>query len=317
MRDDHGPSEIAAWTRPLAVFAMDHRDSFRTLLGLGTGAADRERGRSVKRVVMAGFLAAVADEERSDGRPPDGVTVLVDEEYADHLVDDARAAGALVCLPLERSGQRELSWEYGDDLTDSAGVVDRLRPDLVKILVRYNPADDRELNLRQAARLAQASDWCARRRLPLMLEVLMPPTSSQREASGADLARWDAQMRPTLMVRAVEELRAVGVDPAVWKVEGLDAPADAAAVVAATRTGGRPDVACIVLGRGADLDRVEQWLRVGASTPGFVGFAVGRSLWNGPALAHDRGLITAEQATAEIAANYQRLCATWRSLAPL
>jgi myo-inositol catabolism protein IolC len=294
------------WTEPLLVFAMDHRDSFRRLLGLGETPADVLQGRAVKRVVLDGFVAAL---DELPGRS--GATVLLDEEYAGHLVEDARRAGARICLPLERSGQVELHWEYGEALAATAEVVDRTRPDLVKALLRYNPEGEVELNARQAARLGEMSSWCRDRSLPLMVEVLMPPTSEQRAASGPDLARWDAELRPALMVEAVHRLRAAGADPAVWKIEGLDEPAQARAVVAAAREGGRDDVSCIVLGRGADLDRVEQWLRVGAATSGFVGFAVGRSLWNAPALAYTRGAASAAQVRDEVGANYLRLCRAW------
>ncbi|MBZ5738737.1 2-deoxy-5-keto-D-gluconate 6-phosphate aldolase domain-containing protein [Nocardioides mangrovi] len=294
------------WTAPLRVFAMDHRDSYRTLLGIDSSAAATERARAIKRVVFDGFRDALAELD-----DPRGATVLLDEEYGGPLVDDARASGALVCIPLERSGQVELQWEYGEELADTAAVVDRMRPDLAKVLLRYNPEGDPDLNKRQEVRLAAMSDWCLERGLPLMLEVLMPPTPEQRAASGPDLARWDAEMRPALMVEAVHRLRAAGADPAIWKIEGLDSTADAAAVVAAARADGRPDVSCIVLGRGADLERVEQWLAVGAATPGYVGFAVGRSLWNGPALAYDRGELDAPAVRAQVAANYLRLCRAW------
>lgn len=295
------------WTDPLLVFAMDHRDSFRRLLGLEDSGSGREHGRRVKSVVLGGFLEALGGlEDRA------GAAVLVDDEYAGHLVGRARDAGALVCLPLERSGQAELQWEYGG-LPESAAVVDRLRPDLVKVLVRYNPAGDPALNARQAALLAQASSWCGARGLPLMIEVLMPPTAAQRAAVETRPERWDAEVRPTLMVETVYRLRAAGADPAVWKVEGLDAPEQAASVARAAREGGRDDVSCIVLGRGADLDRVETWLTAGAAAPGYVGFAVGRSLWNGPAAAYDRGEVDAAAARTEIAARYLRLCRSWRA----
>ncbi|MFC7496260.1 MULTISPECIES: 2-deoxy-5-keto-D-gluconate 6-phosphate aldolase domain-containing protein [unclassified Nocardioides] len=303
-------STVPGWTDPLLIFAMDHRDSYRTLLGLDGSdpAAETARARAVKRVVLDGFLDALGELD-----DPRGATVLLDEEYGGPLVADARAAGALVCLPLERSGQGELQWEYGETLDATAAVVDRLAPDLVKVLLRYNPEGDADLNARQADRLGEMSDWCLDRGLPLIVEVLMPPTPAQRAASGPDLQRWDAEMRPGLMVDAVHRLRAAGADPAVWKIEGLDSTADAAAVVAAARADGRPDVSCIVLGRGADLDRVEQWLAVGAATPGYVGFAVGRSLWNAPALAHARGELDEHGVRAAVAENYLRLCRAWRA----
>jgi myo-inositol catabolism protein IolC len=290
------------------VFAMDHRDSYRTLLGLPHphSEADLLRARELKTAVFAGFGDAVQALPTQEG-----VALLIDAEYGEHVVEPARRMGALICLPLERSGQAELHWEYGDE---SERVVERLRPDLVKILMRYNVDGDSALNARQAERAAQMSAWCLDRSLPLMLEALIPPTDAQRELTAGDPTAWDAKLRPELQVRAVEELRAAGADPSVWKVEGLDDPADAARMVEAARTGGRDDVSCIVLGRGADLERIERWLAVGAATDGYVGFAVGRSLWNEPALRLWREECSEEDLRREISLNYRRLCDAWRRL---
>jgi myo-inositol catabolism protein IolC len=296
------------------VFAMDHRDSYRTLLGLPHphSDADLRRARAVKSAVFAGFADAVhAMAAQSPTSGTDGVALLIDAEYGDHVIDPARRLGAMICLPLERSGQAELQWEYGDE---SEAVVERLRPDLVKILMRYNPDGDAALNARQAERAAQMSAWCLERSLPLMLEVLIPPTPRQRELAGDAPTVWDAKMRPELQVLAVDELRAAGSDPSIWKVEGLDDPADARRMVDAARARGRDEVSCIVLGRGADLDRIEQWLAVGAAVDGYVGFAVGRSLWNAPALGLWIGERSEDDVRREVAANYLRLCQTWTGL---
>ena len=45
-----------------------------------------------------------------------------------------------------------------------------------------------------------------------------------------------------------------------------------------SRAGGRDGVVCVVLGRGASIEKVEQWLREAAPVEGFIGFAIGRSI---------------------------------------
>ena len=35
----------------------------------------------------------------------------------------------------------------------------------------------------------------------------------------------------------------------------------------------------MVLGRGASTEKVDQWLEAAAGVDGFVGFAIGRSIW--------------------------------------
>ena len=63
---------------------------------------------------------------------------------------------------------------------------------------------------------------------------------------------------------------------------------------------------CVVLGRGADAGQVERWLRAGALVPGYVGFAIGRSIFNAPLKAWLRGTLDRAGAVEAIAGNYQR-----------
>jgi len=106
------------------------------------------------------------------------------------------------------------------------------------------------------------------------------------------------------MVQAIGELRAAGVDPDLWKVEGLDRHEDCQAIVAAARAGGRDRVGCIVLGRGEDDKKVLEWLGTAAQVPGFIGFAVGRTAFWDPLVAWRSNKMTRSQAVAEIARRY-------------
>jgi myo-inositol catabolism protein IolC len=77
-----------------------------------------------------------------------------------------------------------------------------------------------------------------------------------------------------------------GIEPTLWKIEGLDTTAAADEVVAAAKAGGRT-ADCIVLGRDAPQEALDHWLAVAAPVQGFVGFAIGRSIWEDP-LKHHR-----------------------------
>ena len=96
-----------------------------------------------------------------------------------------------------------------------------------------------------------------------------------------------------------------GVEPDVWKVEGLGRHEDCERLVAAARRGGRNRVGCIILGRGEDDSKVREWLTTAAAAPGFIGFAVGRtSFWN-PLVDWRANKITRSAAVDEIAHRYQ------------
>ena len=110
-----------------------------------------------------------------------------------------------------------------------------------------------------------------------MFELLVPPTDEQLAHAGGNKEIFDRQARPLLMQQTLRALQAVGIEPDVWKVEGLDSQADGERIVQIARRGGRDRVGCIVLGRGADEARVRSWLTIAAGVPGFIGFAVGRT----------------------------------------
>ena len=97
-------SVTPGWTAEILTFAMDHRDSYRRLLGLADPPVPAESrvGRAVKSIVFDGFEAAV------DKLGPQGLAVLLDEEYGQPLAQRAHDLGVLVCAPVERSGQVEL-----------------------------------------------------------------------------------------------------------------------------------------------------------------------------------------------------------------
>src|SRR5919201_4136031 len=71
--------------------------------------------------------------------------------------------------------------------------------------------------------------------------------------------------------------------------------------------GGREHVTCIVLGRGADEARVVHWLQQAAGVSGYIGFAVGRTLWWNQLREYVAGPLGRAQAVRRIAGNYQRM----------
>ena len=106
------------------------------------------------------------------------------------------------------------------------------------------------------------------------------------------------------MFDTIRTLQDSGVQPDIWKVEGLDSVDDCERVVELARRDGRDEVSCIVLGHGADEEKVRSWLQIAAAVHGFIGFAVGRTtFWNPIAdlLAKE---ITRKQAASRIAQRF-------------
>jgi len=287
------------YDRPLYILPFDHRASFETGLFGFKPPLTREQTAMVsatKQVVYDGFKLAL-----TRGVPAETAGILVDEEFGSAILRDAREQGFVTCVPAEKSGQDEFAFEYGDRWREHIAA---LAPTFVKVLVRYNSEGDEGVNRRQASRLKVLSDHCHQNGLYFMFELLVPATREQSDRLHGDGGLYDRDLRPSLMVAAIKELQQAGVEPDVWKIEGLDRRADCEAVVAAARRDGRGEVGCIVLGRGSDEAKIIAWLRAAAPVGGFVGFAVGRtSFWAALVGLRDNTL-TREAAVALIADRY-------------
>ena len=291
------------YAQPLYILPFDHRGSFQTGLFGWKGTLTPERTARVaasKAIVYDGFLAAVGG-----GIPQSRAGILVDEQFGADILRDARERGFVTAAPAEKSGQHEFAFEYGDDY---AQHVEAVSPTFCKVLVRYNPDGDAEMNGRQTARLRQLSEYLQRTGRKLMFELLVPAEQEELDELHGDRQAYDRSRRPRHMVDAIHALQDGGVEPDVWKVEGLDRAEDCTAVVAAARRGGRGGVGCIVLGRGADEAEVESWLSTAAGVPGFIGFAVGRTTFWDALVGWRDGRTTRDAAVAEVARRYARWC---------
>jgi 5-dehydro-2-deoxygluconokinase len=125
------------------------------------------------------------------------------------------------------------------------------------------------------------------------------------ERAKGDKHVYDREMRPQLMRQTIEELQDAQIEPDVWKIEGLDRREDCEKIVTAARRGGRDRVGCIILGRGEDDRKVREWLATAAGVPGFIGFAVGRTVFWEPLVGWRERKTTREATVAEIARRYR------------
>jgi len=275
------------------------------------GALDAEQTAQIaaaKQVIFDGFQQAIAA-----GAPKEKAGILVDEQFGAAILRDAAAKGYTTACPAEKSGQEEFDFEYGEDF---AAHIEAFHPTFCKVLVRYNPEGDAALNREQAARLKRLSDYLhtANRSL-FMFELLVPAEKPQLAKVNGDKRAYDVQIRPQLMVETIKELQSAGVEPDVWKIEGLDRREDCAQIVATARAGGRDSVGCIILGRGEDDRKVREWLTTAASVPGFIGFAVGRTDFWQPLVDWRENKIPREAAVAQIAGRYREFVDLFESAA--
>src|SRR5215471_4130594 len=289
------------FNRPLYLLPFDHRGTFQTKMFGWSGTLRPEQTAEIaaaKQVIYDAFRAALAA-----GVPKEKAGILVDEQFGAAILHDAAAQGFTTACPAEKSGQEEFDFEYGEDF---AKHIEAFHPTFCKVLVRYNPEGDRDLNKRQAGRLKQLSDYLHRKNRSLfMFELLVPPEKVQLARLNGDKRAYDIQLRPKLMVQAIEQLQEAQVEPDVWKIEGLDRREDCTKIVAAARRGGRDHIGCIILGRGEDDQKVREWLSTASTVPGFIGFAVGRTSFWDPLVAWRAKKIARAEAVNDIVRRYR------------
>ena len=278
----------------LYILAFDHRGSFEKMVG------DRDNVPAAKELIWEGFQRAV-----EQGAPKEFAGVLVDGQYGPTVAREAKAGGYKLAMPVEKSGQNEFDFEYGEQFGEK---IEEFDPDFSKVLVRYNPEGDAELNKRQSARLLRLSEWLHERHRKFLFELLVPAEPAQLEQVGGSEERYDVELRPQLMLEAILQLQNAGVEPDIWKIEGISDREACAEIATLVRREGRDRVSCVVLGRGASDEKVDEWLRAGSGLEGYIGFAIGRSIFGESvkAFAADPDGFDRDAAVEKIARSYLR-----------
>ena len=298
------------YDRALFVQPFDHRGSFTKTFfdfkGAPKIAPEQDQHVPVsaaKTVIYRGLLRAI-----EMGVPREEVGILVDAQFGSHILADAKSRGIPAAVCVEKSGQDVFDFEYGSRWEDHLRF---LAPDIVKCLVRYHPQDDVSTNREQLTRLKLLSDYVhASNDHYLMFELLVPAVTEEDKKAGD---RYDSEVRPGHMIEAIRQIQEFGVEPDIWKIEGLDSRSHAEAVAKQVRSNAaRRKVGAILLGRGSNKEKVHEWLKVAAPVEGFIGFAVGRTNFSDPLKRHLKKEQDEKSAVEEIAENYKGCVDIWK-----
>ena len=120
--------------KPLYILPFDHRATFQTKMFGWKGtltSAQSEAITAAKRVIYDGFKAAL-----EAGVPKEKAGILVDEQFGSEILRDAARNGFSTAYTVEKSGQEEFDFEYGEEF---ARHIEAFNPTFAKVLVRYNP----------------------------------------------------------------------------------------------------------------------------------------------------------------------------------
>ena len=287
------------YNKNLFILPFDHRSSFIKLFGITNSQLSQDEKKTItnaKEIIYSAFQKSV-----SEGISKEQAAILIDEEYGDKIIQDAINQKYNVILTVEKSGQKEFTFEYADEFGKH---IDKYKPTFVKALIHYNPNDDPLSKMRQQQKLEILSNYCHQKSYKFLLEILIAPTELQLKDVGGDLQRYDTQIRPNLTAKTIEELQNVHVEPDVWKVEGMESQDSYKIVVLQAQKGGRGNVGIVILGRGENQEKVENWIKIGSKVKGIIGFAVGRTVFWEPLKQFKFGNIDRNAVVEQISSNF-------------
>jgi myo-inositol catabolism protein IolC len=280
---------------PMYMLAFDHRKVLRDLYP-SAQTADLQ----LAKVVVLDTLDALSDLV-IDAFP---LSFLVDEEYGAEAARLARERGHYVAMPIEASRTKALELQFPDDYQSR---FEKLNPHCVKALVFHNPADDAARKAQQLGLLLDIGVFAQEQERDYLLEVLINPSPEQLAECGGDHNIFREKLFPQLLIHSIAEMQDFGIDPHIWKIEGLETLEDTKAVAAQAVSGGRDDVRCVVLGSGESPAKVASWLKNASAVPQFSGFAIGRTVWHQPLVDLFSGEISRAEAVTQMALTFTNL----------
>lgn len=285
---------------PLYIFINDHRSSFLKRIleieGRNPSEQDWEEVKNLKKIIFTGYLEAL-----QSAIPADQTTFFIDEQTGSGIIEQAVEAGVTYCLAVEKSGQKLLDFEFGQEYV---AHIEALKPAFIKALVRYNPTDPEADRMLQQGKLKEITEVARTQNTKLIIEVRIPATPEQLASVENDERRYDLEIRPDLATATVSELRAGGADPDVWHIEGFELPVHYENVIQQIQMNDRTNVGMVIMSRGASFPQVESWLTVGASVEGIIGFSVGRTAFQNAIKQFRAGEKGSEEGAKQIAQNF-------------
>jgi RpiB/LacA/LacB family sugar-phosphate isomerase len=281
----------------LYILPFDHRSSFLKIIGIPKPPNKQgiKTAKNYKKLVYHAYLNSL---KKTNEINKTNTGILVDPWLGKDILQDAKKKKLIFCYTLEKSGQQEFKF----DQPDYKQHLQRLKPTYAKVLVRYNPQEDKTTNKRQAKRLAILSNYLQTTPTKFLFELLVPPTDKQLKRSKSKQS-YDKKIRPALTIKAIKELQQTGVNPSIWKLEGTSSLKDLKKITKQVISF-NPNSRIIILGRGESKQKAEQWIKVAAQIPEVIGFAVGRTIFQKPLENYKNKKISKTQATTQITNNF-------------
>ena len=288
----------------LLMLPFDHRASFEKIIELKPGDKptkdQTKKLEDFKEVIYDAYLKCLKQGTISKNES----AILADSQYGKTVLERASKDGVIFATCFEKSGKELFELQYDD----YKKTISKINPDIIKVLVRMNPEWKREDNQTQLKRLKELFEYTKSVGKFYLFELLVPATEGQLKKHGKD---YDVKERPKLTAKCIQLIHDAGIQPDIWKLEGLDDITSVNAVVSSAIDQERK-TGVIILGRGESADKVKEWILKAKGVHGVIGFAVGRTVFLQPLKDLHANKISREVAVKQIADNYSTFVNLWK-----
>ncbi len=260
----------------LYILAFDHRSSFSNLF------KNKNEIEKAKQIIFSAFLKVFNEYKHKEN-----LAILIDEEYGEKVIKKAKQNNIKIYLPIEKSGKNILELEYKD-----LNEIKKINPDYIKILIRYNPLNI-EINKKQISVLKKINDFCLKNNFKILLELLVPPEKEDLLLT----KNYDEDLRFQKTKQAIIEIKDhIKVD--LWKLEGFKKNEwkEITKLI---------NSKIVFLGRGAEKEKVKEWLIESKNIKNIIGFAIGRTIFLEPIKEYSKKLLNKEKTIQKIAENFK------------
>lgn len=268
------------------VFAFDHR--------MQLEAVADELGVSRDRIGPFKELCLRAASQVAGNRP--GYGILCDGRLGRDALYAAAGSGLWIGRPVEFPGSRPLRLEDEIEPDYGSALAEWPLEHVVKVLCFYHPDDTPEVKAEQEATVKRLFHACRANRLEFLLEIIPSKVAPVTDTTSAEI---------------IQRFYDIGVYPDWWKLEPMKSDAGWQNACAAITRNDPNTRGIVVLGLEAPADELAASFAVAARHDLVKGFAVGRTIFAGPARAWLSGAITDGEAVAAMAETFEDLCRTW------
>jgi 5-dehydro-2-deoxygluconokinase len=273
----------------LNILAFDHRKQFVELA--------QQAGRPInslltlKKLLFQTVKDADAYLKHTSERASIGL--IADDRFARDVLHAATGSGLWIARPVELPGSRPLVFEGGRSI--GSQLVDWPCEQIIKCLVHFHPDDEPLLRLEQEAQIRTLYDATRKSGHELLLEIVVPKLSV--EATDA-------------LYRTMQRFYNIGVYPEWWKVQPQ--PREVWHMIEQLILARDPYCRGVVLlGMNASTEELGKAFREATECRACCGFAVGRTIFQGPSEKWLKGEIDDLSLMTQVGETFLHLIRTW------